>query len=152
VSSHGPNQGLFSKLRATGPRNVKRKVSGLTANFCCSMLGRSHVMMLGAGRTAPRMATKLLPALRRHHHLTTCALLPLHTSVTTPRFYDYTSCSPRTVGKHAFGTMASATSFYDFKPKDSMSLPLSFPFLHPAHPAHSTRSSLPHPLTPLPPQ
>ena len=114
-----PDQCLSSKQ--------KKMINGAPCFVSAGL--RSHVMIRlgGATSTAPRIATNFRPVLRhnlKHRSLTTtfapvCYSISTHSyTPSTGKKFDHVT-KERTGRKALYTTMASATSFFDFKPKDS---------------------------------
>lgn len=108
----------------------------------------------GATSTAPRIATNFRPVLRhdlKPRSLTT-TFAPLASTTSTRSYIPVFEKKDFYVRKEVSGriapytTMASATSFFDFKPKDSTSLTSALSLSHPSPisylPATATNSTI----------
>jgi hypothetical protein len=108
---------IFVSVQNT-PKRLDSKALLSKASMISAGGAVSHVR-LAARSTAPRVATNFRPALRQDLRTSRYALHTTSYLTTIPSRCIYTG---RPVERRAtYATMAAATSFYEFKPKDSMS-------------------------------
>jgi hypothetical protein len=126
----------LQRLAKKARRQDSTKQRTVLGPWCRIICDRSHVM-IRAANIAPRVATNFRPALRQNFRpfyrtihttsvLTTTTTVPISSRCIAEKNIVRTVIARER--RASYATMAAATSFYEFKPKDSTS-PHDFSYL-----------------------